>query len=108
MKALLIVLFGLLHVADGVVTYFGLHFTDVDEVNPVLNFFIGLLGLGCSITLLKLAILAVVAFLFFERHKMKSRWITATLASAVTFYGWVVSSNVLLVVGAYLPFSEIS
>ncbi len=103
MDALLIVLFGLLQVADGIVTYLGLSSKGVDEVNPVLNFFVGLLGLGGSITLLKLAGLAFITFLFFDRHKMKSRWITATLASAVTFYIWVVSSNVILVVGAYMP-----
>lgn len=100
MNTLLIILFGLLHVADGVITYLGLNFTSVDEVNPVLNYFIELLGLGFSITFLKLACLSVLVFLFYDRHKMKSRWITASLASAVTFYSWVVSSNVLLVVYA--------
>ncbi len=103
MDALLIVLFGLLQVADGVVTYIGLNSSGVDEVNPVLNFVVGLLGLGCSITLIKLSGLAFIAFLFFDRHKMRSRWITATLVSAVTFYSWVVSNNVILVVGAYMP-----
>ncbi|QPK64222.1 hypothetical protein IVG45_04425 [Methylomonas sp. LL1] len=100
MNTLLIVLFGLLHVADGVVTYLGLNFTSVDEVNPVLNYFVELLGLGFSITLLKAACLSVLIFMFYDRHKMKSRWITASLMSAVTFYGWVVSNNVLLVVYA--------
>lgn len=37
MNALLIVLFGVLQVADGVVTFFVLKFAGVDEVNPVLN-----------------------------------------------------------------------
>ena len=100
MDAFLIVIFGFLHVADGVVTYLGLNFADVEEVNPVLNFFAGHLGLGYSITLLKSMGLAFITFLFLDRHKMKSRWITATLASAVSFYGWVVSGNVILVVGA--------
>ena len=100
MNAILIVFFALLQVADGVVTYLGLGFANVDEVNPVLGILIGLFGLGGSITLLKLAGLAFVAFLFFDRHKMKSPWITATLASSVTFYSWVVGSNVILVVGS--------
>lgn len=101
MNALLIVFFALLQVADGIVTYLGLGtFDNVDEVNPVLNFFIVHIGLGGSITLLKLIGLAFAAFLFFDRHKMKSRWITASLASAVTFYGWVVSNNVILVATA--------
>jgi hypothetical protein len=99
-NTLLIILFGLLHVADGIITYLGLSFDVVEEVNPVLNFFVGILGLGFSITVLKLACLSVLIFLFYDRHKMKSRWITATLASAVTFYSWVVSSNVFLVVTA--------
>ncbi len=99
MNAFFIVLFGLLQVADGAVTFFGLKFAGVDEVNPVLNCIAGLLGLGLSITLIKLAGLAFITFLFFDRHKMKSRWITTTLALAVSFYSWVVSSNVILVVG---------
>jgi len=98
-NALLIVLFGLLQVADGIVTFFGLKCANVDEVNPVLNFFAGLLGLGLSITLIKLAGLAFITFLFFDRRKMKSRWITTTLGLAVAFYSWVVSNNMLLVAG---------
>lgn len=93
-------MFGLLQVADGIVTFFGLNFAEVDEVNPVLNFFAGWVGLGFSITLLKLAGLAFIAFLFYDRHKMKSRWITASLGLSVSFYSWVVSNNVILVVGA--------
>lgn len=100
MKALLIVLFGLLQIADGIVTFFGLKCAEVDEVNPVLNFFAEQIGLGCSITLIKLAGLAFITFLFYDRHKMKSRWITTTLGLAVTFYSYVVGSNVSLVVGA--------
>ena len=99
-NTLLIFLFGLLHTADGIVTYLGLKFASVVEVNPVLNFFAGFLGLGFSITLLKLGCLVVVTFLYLERHKMKSCWSTTALACAVTFYCWVVSSNVILVVGA--------
>jgi uncharacterized membrane protein len=98
--ALLIVLFGLLHVADGVVTYFGLSFSGLEEANPLLNYCADSVGLGCSITLLKLAELGFVAYLFAGRRNMKSPWITATLASAVVFYSWVVTNNVMLVVEA--------
>ena len=97
---LLIVLFGLLHVADGVITYLGLRFAAVLEVNPLLNYFVQFFGLGCSITVLKLGIVSVIGFLYVERRKMHSCWSTATLASAVGFYLWVVSNNVFLVVGA--------
>ncbi len=100
MDALLIVLFGLLHVADGIVTYFGLSFFGLVEVNPLLNYCADSIGLGCSITLLKMAELSFVMFLFTGRHRMKSRWITATLASAVVFYSWVVTNNVMLVFDA--------
>ena len=100
MNTYFIVLFGLLQIADGIVTFFGLKSAGVDEVNPILNFFAGYLGLGFSITLIKLAGLAFIIFLFYDRHKMKSRWITTTLGLAVTFYSWVVSSNMILVVGA--------
>lgn len=97
MKTLLIVIFALLQVTDGMVTYFGLNFAGVDEVNPVLNLFVELIGLGYSIAVLKLAGLVFVTFLFIERHKMKSLWITATLASADSFYSWVVVNNFSLV-----------
>lgn len=100
MKTLLISLFGVLQVTDGVVTYFGLDLSGLDEANPILEPFIGLIGLGCSILLVKLAGLAFITFLFFDRHNMKSQWITATLASADTFYGWVVTNNVSLVLAA--------
>lgn len=99
-NALLLILFGLLHTADGIITYLGLRFTSVDEANPVLVFFADQFGLGYSITVMKLLCLAVIAYLFFGRHKIKSRLSTATLTGAVTFYCWVVSNNVILVTGA--------
>jgi uncharacterized membrane protein len=98
--AVLIVLLGLLHVADGIVTYLGLSFFGLEEVNPILNYCSHLLGLGCSITLFKAGELVVVALLFLDRNKMRSRWITATLGSAVLFYSWVVTNNVTLVLEA--------
>lgn len=100
MTASLIILFGVLQIADGVVTYLGLELPGLDEANPVLNTCAGIFGLGASIAVLKLAGLAFITFLFFDRHKMKSRWITATLASAVSFYTWVVANNVSLVLAA--------
>lgn len=99
-NALTIILFGLLHIADGVVTYLGLSFTNVDEVNPVLNYFAGLVGLGLAITVLKVIILFIISFIFFDRHSIKSCWGTATLVSADTFYSWVVANNFILVMGA--------
>jgi hypothetical protein len=97
---MLIILFGLLHVADGVVTYFGLRFFELEEVNPILTYCAEFIGLESSIVLFKLAELGFIAFLFLDRHKMRSPWITATLASAVVFYGWVVTNNVSLVLDA--------
>lgn len=99
-NALLLVLFGLLHMADGIITYLGLKFSSVDEANPVLVFFADQFGLGYSITAMKLMCIAVIAYLFFGRRKIKSRLSTATLTGAVTFYCWVVSNNVFLVVNA--------
>ena len=98
-NTLMIVLFGLLHVADGVVTYLGLSFAKVDEANPILNYFAGQLGLGVAIALLKLSIIIVITLIFFDRHSIKSRWGTATLAWADTFYSWVVTNNFILVMG---------
>lgn len=97
LNALLIIAFGVLHTADGVVTYLGLHFNVVDEVNPVLNYVAGQVGLGYSIFLMKLLCLDVLFVLYRGRHKMHSAWNTAALASAVVFYCWVVSNNVVLV-----------
>jgi hypothetical protein len=96
----MIVLFGLLHVADGAVTYLGLCFSSVIEVNPVLNFFAGLLGLGIAIILLKLTILIFITVIFFERHTIKGCFGTAALAWADTVYGWVVTNNFALFIGA--------
>jgi len=96
----LILLFGLLHAADGVITYFGLKFDLVDEANPVLVFFAGTMGLGLSIFLFKLLFIEFIAVLYFARRNMGSCWGTATLLSADAFYSWVVSNNILLVAAA--------
>jgi len=96
----LILLFGLLHAADGIITYFGLKFDLVDEANPMLVFFAGTMGLGLSIFLFKLLFLEFIAVLYFGRRNMGSCWGTATLFSADAFYSWVVSNNILLVAAA--------
>lgn len=98
-NTVLIVLFALLHIADGFITYLGLSFTQVDEVNPLLNYAAGILGLGRAIVLLKLIILGCIAAIFFDRCTIKGRWATVALMLAVVFYGGVVTNNVLLVVG---------
>ncbi len=100
LNTMMILLFGLLHVADGVVTYLGLSFTSVDEVNPLLNYVAGQMGLGSAIFSLKLVILLVITSIFFDRHSIKGRLGTVTLFSADTFYGWVVTNNCLLVISS--------
>ncbi|MGR8929985.1 MAG: DUF5658 family protein [Gammaproteobacteria bacterium] len=99
-NTLLILLFALLHTADGIITYLGLRFDYVDEANPLLLFFAGTMGLGLSIFALKLLCLEFIAVLFFARRKMGSCWGTATLVGADAFYSWVVSNNILLVAAA--------
>jgi hypothetical protein len=98
MKAALIILFGLLQIADGIVTYLGLNFFGLEEANPILNYFAGLIGLVYSMALLKLAGLSLIAILFLGRRKIKNHWFTAGVASAVVLYSWVVTNNVLLIV----------
>lgn len=95
----LILLFGLLHTADGIVTYFGLKFNYATEVNPVLLFFAGTMGLGLAIFALKLLCVEFIALLYVTRRNIGSCWGTATLFSADAFYSWVVSNNIVLVVG---------
>jgi hypothetical protein len=97
LNSALLVVFALLHTADGFVTYFGLKFTSVDEANPVLVFVAGIMGLGLSIFLLKLACLSVIAMLFSARRNLGNCWSTATLFSADAFYSWVVGNNLFLV-----------
>jgi hypothetical protein len=96
-NAVLIVAFGLLQIADGVVTFLGLKDGCVEEVNPVLNYCIDLIGLGSSITVLKAAGIVFIIFMFLDRHSMKNPWITRVLGTAVAFYSWVVGNNVILV-----------
>lgn len=93
----LIVMFGLLHTADGLITYLGLKFTDVDEANPLLLLVAGSLGLGLSIFLLKLLCLSFIALLFFARRNLGNCWSTASLISADAFYSWVIGNNLFLV-----------
>ncbi|OAI15034.1 hypothetical protein A1359_10000 [Methylomonas lenta] len=95
----LILLFGLLHTADGIVTYFGLKFNYATEVNPVLLFFAGTMGLGLAIFALKLLCVEFIALLYVTRRNIGSCWGTATLFSADAFYSWVVSNNIFLVLG---------
>lgn len=96
----LMLLFALLHVADGLVTYLGLTFTSVGEVNPVLNSVADIFGLGVSIFVLKLMCITVIAWIYRDRHKINSCWSTTTLMGAVGFYCWVVSNNIILVAAA--------
>ncbi|MCK9605620.1 MAG: DUF5658 family protein [Methylomonas sp.] len=96
----LILLFALLHTADGIVTYFGLKFNYATEVNPILIFFAGTMGLGLAIFALKLLCVEFIAVLYFARRNIGSCWATASLFSADAFYSWVVSNNILLVVSA--------
>ena len=98
--AALIALFGLLQITDGVVTYLGLDSFGLAEANPLLLSVARFLGLAGAIAAVKLCGLAFITFLFFDRHKMGSRWITASLVSADTFYSWVVANNVSLVLAA--------
>lgn len=100
LNSALIILFALLHTADGIVTYLGLKFDYVDEVNPVLIFFAGILGLGLAIFLLKLVCLSVIAVLFSARRNLGNCWSTFSLISADLFYSWVVSNNIFLVATA--------
>ncbi|MCQ8103686.1 DUF5658 family protein [Methylomonas sp. SURF-2] len=95
----LILLFALLHAADGIITYFGLKFNYAAEANPVLLFFASTMGLGLSIFALKLLCMEFIAVVYFARRNIGSCWGTATLFSADAFYSWVVSNNVLLVLG---------
>ncbi|AEG01228.1 DUF5658 family protein [Methylomonas methanica] len=96
----LILLFALLHTADGIVTYFGLKFNYATEVNPILIFFAGTMGLGLAIFALKLLCVEFIAVLYFARRNINGGWATVSLLSADAFYSWVVSNNILLVVGA--------
>jgi Domain of unknown function (DUF5658) len=98
--AALIGLFGLLQITDGVVTYLGLDSFGLAEANPLLLAVARFVGLAGAIAAVKLCGLAFITFLFFDRHKMGSRWITASLVSADTFYSWVVANNVSLVLAA--------
>ncbi|MCK9607016.1 MAG: DUF5658 family protein [Methylomonas sp.] len=95
----LLTLFGGLQVADGILTYLGLRFAELTEVNPLLNYVTGLLGLGVSITLLKLAILGVITAIFTTRRTIKRDWGTVALALAVIAYCGVNISNALLITG---------
>lgn len=99
MATLLIIVFGLLQAADGIVTYIGLKSITIVEANPFANCCFDLLGTGFSIALIKLVALMFVVFLFFERRKMKNRWITGTLTMGVVFSSWVLLHNVALIVG---------
>jgi len=100
LNSALLIVFAMLHTADGFLTYFGLKFTSVDEANPVLVFVAGVMGLGLSIFLLKLLCLSAIAILYSARRNLGNCWSTATLFSADAFYSYVVGNNLFLVVVA--------
>lgn len=97
MAALLVVLFGLLQAADGIVTYIGLQSVAIAEANPFASCCFELLGTGVAITLIKLVALIFIIFLFLERRKLNNRWITGTLTSGVLFSSWVLLHNLALI-----------
>lgn len=100
MNALLLVLLGLLQMADGTVTYLGIRGDLVDEANPLAELCFKHLGLGCSITVVKLVGLAIIGSVFLRRHRFKRRHFTATLSLLVSAYSWVVANNVRLILEA--------
>ena len=95
-NAFLLILFGLLHIADGIITYLALLYADTAEINPLLNTVADSIGLGHAILLLKFVCLAVIAYLYFERRKMKNLSGTMALICANCFYLWVVINNTML------------
>lgn len=100
LNSLLFVSLGLLQVADGFLTYIGLSLFDLGEVNPILNYCAAQVGLGCSITLIKFAILAILSLLFINRRQTRNCLGTLTLIAAVSFYTWVVNNNAVLVISS--------
>ena len=97
MDGLLIVSFGLLQIADGAITYIGLHCSEIDEANPLASFCFETFGLGTSIATMKLLGLAFLAFVFIRRHRIRSAWVTGTLCGVVAAYCWVIAQNLALV-----------
>ena len=97
LNAIFIILFGLLHVADGVLTYFGLSYSNVIEVNPILNYFIELSSIGYSILFVKSLIIFIIFLIFINRNNIKGQLGTIALLCANVFYVFIVFNNAILV-----------
>lgn len=102
MNAVLILLFGSLHVTDGALTYLGLSLYGLVEVNPML------LGVANQVGLEGAIIGGKTLELAFARHLYRKRGtifpqhpsLTATMVLAVLFYMGVVANNAMLLFGA--------
>lgn len=102
MNAVLILLFGSLHVTDGALTYLGMRLYGLVEVNPML------LGVANQVGLESAIIGGKTLEIAFARHLYRKRGtiflhhpsLTATMVVAVLFYMAVVTNNAILLFGA--------
>lgn len=99
MRALLIILFGLLNITDGALTFHGLKFGSVAELNPVLDYLGSHLGLslGYAILAVKTLVIAALAYLLTCHYRMNRCAGILALIIANIFYLWVVGNNAHLV-----------
>jgi len=93
----LILLFGLLNIADGILTYLGLRYCEVAEANPILDIFSHTIGLGYSIILVKSMVLASLIMLFLSRNTVNRCGSSIMLLTGNLLYFWVVGNNANLV-----------
>jgi len=93
----LILLFGLLNIADGILTYLGLRYCEVAEANPILDVFSNTIGLGYSIMLIKSMVLASLLMLFLSRNTVNRCGSSLMLVAGNVLYFWVVGNNANLV-----------
>ena len=97
MNTYLILALGFLQIVDGAITYYAVSRNLAVEANPFAKLVFNFLGLGFSIALLKLLIVAFIVWLFTERKKMNHRPITAVLLICTAVYTFVAINNFYLV-----------
>ncbi len=102
LQAGLIVLFAVLNISDGMLTYYGLIYCDLVEANPILDFVSRAFGTGCSIVVIKALIVVPLAYAFISRSSIQRCRGTLVLIMGNLLYFWVVGNNANLILFADL------
>ena len=92
----LFISFCLLQIGDMLTTYYALHYTGLQEYNPLMKSTIDLIGVFPAFVLIKVIGIALIGYMLL---KINVKWRLRTLIFCSSFYVFVVGSNLYQILG---------